>query len=91
MADDKKASLLKMFREVLVPLIEGEGGELYVVSVERKGVRLHLAGTYGGCPGTTHAIKNVIEPAVKNVFPKAKVAVSYGWCIPEAAERVTAA
>jgi len=90
MTDKNKDSLIKMLREVLVPLIEADGGELYTVTVERKGVRLHLAGTYGGCPGTTHAIANVIEPAIKKVLPKAKVTVTYGWSIPENAERVTA-
>ena len=80
-----------MLRTVLAPLIEADGGELYLVSAGKKEVKLHLAGSFSGSPATVVAGRRIVEPAVKAVAPKVKVVVSSGWRIPEGAERVESA
>jgi len=87
MADDLKR-LTSTLAEVLAPLLEADGGELYVVSLAKKEVKLHLAGIWAGSPAATMAARRVVEPVVHKVHPKAKVTVSSGWTIPEGAERV---
>jgi Fe-S cluster biogenesis protein NfuA len=87
MADTDQA-LRDMLKEVLAPLIEADGGELYLVAVDKKEVHLHLAGTFSGSPAKDVTTRRVVEPAVHAVLPKAKVVVSSGWSIPKGAERV---
>jgi Fe-S cluster biogenesis protein NfuA len=87
MADDFK-SLKAALSEVLAPLLEVDGGELYVVSLGKKEVTLHLAGSWSGSPATSLAVQRVVEPVVRTTHPKAKLTVSSGWQIPEGAERV---
>ncbi len=87
MADDHKL-LSSALSEVLAPLVEADGGELYVVSLGKKEVRLHLAGSWSGSPAASITVHRVVEPVVHKVHPKAKVSVSLGWTIPDGAERV---
>jgi Fe-S cluster biogenesis protein NfuA len=83
--------LLEVLRTVLAPLIEADGGELYLVVADESKVHLHLAGTCSGCPGASLTTEHVIEPAVGAVLPKAAIEVTTGWIIPDDAERVEAA
>jgi Fe-S cluster biogenesis protein NfuA len=83
--------LLEVLRTVLAPLVEADGGQLYVVTASEKKVQIHLAGTCCGCPGARQTTEQVIEPAVRAVSPEAEVEVTTGWIIPESAERVEAA
>lgn len=87
MADDFKP-LNSALSEVLAPLLEADGGELYVVSLGKKEVKLHMAGSWSGSPASTMTVRRVVEPVVHKVHPKAKLTVSSGWQIPEGAERV---
>jgi Fe-S cluster biogenesis protein NfuA len=82
--------LLDVLQTVLAPLIEADGGQLYLVSSDSALVRLHLAGTCCGCPGARTTTEWVIEPAVHAVVPKVRVEVTAGWLIPPGAERVEA-
>lgn len=82
--------LLKLCREVLAPLVEADGGQMYLVALEADQLTLHLAGVCAGCPGAMLTAKHVIEPAVHAVAPGARVVVSTGARIPEGASRVTA-
>lgn len=84
-------ALIDVLRTVLAPLIEADGGELYLVSADNGQVRLHLAGTCCGCPGTQMTTEHIIEPAVRAVAPESKLEVSSGWLIPDGAERIEAA
>lgn len=84
------SELRTMLSEVLAPLIEADGGELYLVSASKKEVCVHLAGSYAGCPGSTLAARHVLEPAVHKAAPKATLVVTHGWIIPENAERLPA-
>ena len=85
---EKSEALMKMLEEVLVPLLEQDGGELYLVSVGKKEVKMHLAGSFSGSPATDLVVQRIVEPAVNAVIPKAKVTLSSGWRIPDGAERI---
>jgi Fe-S cluster biogenesis protein NfuA len=76
---------------VLAPLIEADGGELYLVAIGKKEMRLHLGGSWSGSPACAIATERIVEPAVHAVAPKLKVHVSSGYKIPEGAERVPGA
>ena len=80
----------QMLSEVLAPLLEADGGELYLVSATKKEVKVHLAGSWGGCPGTPLTSERIVQPAIRAIHPKAKVVVSSGWQIPKGATRVEA-
>ena len=67
LADNRAAvqeALLEVLRTVVAPLVEADGGELYLVSAEGGQLRLHLAGTCCGCPGAEATSGEVITPAV---------------------------
>lgn len=83
--DDLKQVLI----EVLVPLLETEGGELYLVEASKKEVKLHLAGAFAGSPAADTICRRIVEPVVRKVHPKAKLTVSSGWRIPNGAEKLT--
>lgn len=84
-------ALLEVLRTVLAPLVEADGGQLYLVSADNGQVRLHLAGTCCGCPGAEATSRQVITPAVQAVAPDVQVEVTNGWLIPEGAKRVESA
>ncbi len=87
MAD--RQAVLATLSSIVAPMVEADGGELYLVSVDGDEVRLHLAGACAGCPGTTLTSRGVIEPAVRATSPSARVSVSSGVLIPPGAELVT--
>ncbi len=80
--------IVRVVREVLAPLVQADGGELYLVSVDDSGVALHLAGRFSGCPGNTLARRRVLEPAIASVAPGAHLTLSSGPLIPKGAQRV---
>jgi Fe-S cluster biogenesis protein NfuA len=80
--------ILRVLREVLAPLVRADGGEVYLVKLDDEGVSIHLGGRYAGCPGNTLARRQVIEPAIRAVAPRARINVSSGALIPDGAERV---
>ncbi len=88
MATRRVKALKDALRSVLLPLIEGDGGRLYLVSLDDDEVSLHLAGACAGCPGATTTAQEIIEPALHKVAPKLSVQVTNGWLIPEGAQRL---
>ena len=86
---DMTDALRKMLSEVLVPLVEEDGGELYLVSISKKELSLHLAGSLGGSPATPTVKARILEPAVRAVSPNVKLTVASGWTIPEGATRLS--
>lgn len=90
MADNTEA-VRKVLAEVLAPLFAQEGGSVYLVSVDKTQVSLHLAGSLSGSPATHMVTKRVVEPAIKAVIPKAKLVISSGWQVPEGAELIEVA
>ena len=85
-----KDEILRVVREVLAPLVQADGGELYLVSVDDSGVSLHLAGRFSGCPGNTLARRRVLEPLIAAAAPGAYLTVTTGPLLPKGAQRVMA-
>jgi Fe-S cluster biogenesis protein NfuA len=81
--------IVRVVREVLAPLIQADGGELYLVSVDDSGVSLHLAGRFSGCPGNTLARRRVLEPLIASAAPGAYLTVTSGPLVPKGAQRVS--
>ena len=86
--------IARALRDIVAPMVEGDGGLLYVVATGVTGaaggvgVRLHLAGACGGCPGVRTTTQDVIEPVLRAAGARGPIEVSSGWIIPEGAERV---
>jgi Fe-S cluster biogenesis protein NfuA len=84
-----KDELVRVVREVLLPLVTADGGELYLVSADDSGISLHLAGRFSGCPGNTLARRRVLEPLIAATVPGAYLTVTTGPLVPSGAQRVT--
>jgi Fe-S cluster biogenesis protein NfuA len=52
--------------EQLRPMLQADGGDLELVGIEGKNVKLRLTGACGGCPHATMTIKEGIEKALRN-------------------------
>ena len=52
--------------EQLRPMLQADGGDLELVSIEDKNVKLRLTGACGGCPHATMTIKEGIEKALRS-------------------------
>ncbi|MBN2193192.1 MAG: NifU family protein [Polyangiaceae bacterium] len=83
-----REAILDVLARVLAPLIEADGGLLFVVSAGDEAVELHLAGRFAGCPGNAFVTRRILEPAVRAVAPEARVVVTWGSLIPAGAKRV---
>lgn len=81
--------IIRVVKEVLAPLVQADGGELYLVSVDDAGVSLHLAGRFSGCPGNTLARRRVLEPLIASAVPGAYVTMTTGPLVPQGAQLVT--
>ena len=86
-----KDEIVRLVREVLAPLVQADGGELYLVSVDDSAVSLHLAGRFSGCPGNTLARRRVLEPLIASAAPGATITVTTGPLVPKGAQRISAA
>jgi Fe-S cluster biogenesis protein NfuA len=82
--------LVKICREVLAPLIEADGGEMYLVAVSGEDIHIHLAGTCAGCPGSSFTAQSIVGPVLGKVAPKSKLRLTTGWRVPPEAERLEA-
>ena len=83
-----REKLLKTCSDIIAPLVEADGGELFVVSIEEGSIALHLAGKCAGCPGATLTSAAIIEPAIHAVAPLVRVGVTSGFQVPEGASVV---
>jgi Fe-S cluster biogenesis protein NfuA len=82
------ARLRQVLRDRVLPLVAADHGELYLVSASAEEVSLHLAGSCAGCPGATLTERHLLEPAVRDALPKARLVVTTGYRIPKDAERI---
>lgn len=57
-----------LFKDVLAPLVEADGGGVELVEVGEGLVKVRMLGSYRGCPSVPALISGVIEPAVKRVL-----------------------
>lgn len=89
---DLPEPIVRTLREIVAPLVEADGGVLYVVRKRSPelGVRLHLAGACAGCPGYRITTTEVIEPALRAAGVKGDIDISAGWTVPEGALRINA-
>lgn len=85
--DDLKGAL----SSVVAPLIEADGGELFLVPARGRVVHLHLRGRFSGCPGNLLVTEQVLKPVIEAADPAAKLQVTSGALLPEGAERILAA
>lgn len=84
-------ALVQLLQEIVAPLIEADGGELYLVSSTPEEIKLHLAGTCSGCPGAALTTRGVITPALRTLNPQVRITVSTGYLIPAGSNRMQAA
>jgi len=56
--------------ESLRSMLQADGGDLEVVSIEGKTVKLRLKGACGGCPHATMTIKQGIERILREEIDK---------------------
>jgi Fe-S cluster biogenesis protein NfuA len=68
--DDIKEQISRICREILVPLVRTDGGEMYLVRYDGDDVHIHLAGACAGCPGASMTSDKVILPALRTASPK---------------------
>jgi Fe-S cluster biogenesis protein NfuA len=80
--------VVKMCRDVLAPLIEADGGQMFLVAIAGEDIHIHLAGTCAGCPGSSFTAKSIVGPALAKLAPKAKLRLTTGWTVPSGAERI---
>ena len=80
--------VVRICTEQALPLIEADGGELYVASASEEEVHLHLAGTCSGCPGSTYTEKYLLAPIIKTASPKARLRLTTGYLVPKHAKRL---
>ena len=83
-----KDEIVRVVREVLAPLVQADGGDRYLVSVEDTGVSLHVTGRFSGCPGNTLARRRVFEPPLAAIAPGITVTLTSGPLIPPGAARL---
>jgi len=74
--------------ERIAPLVEGDGGELWVVVADSETIHLHLAGLCAGCPGASLTDRFLVRPALQPLAPKAVVRLTTGFVIPPGAVRI---
>jgi Fe-S cluster biogenesis protein NfuA len=86
--DPRYDEIIRVLREIVVPLVESDGGEVYLVSADESCVAIHFTGRLSGAPGIGLLGRRIVEPAVKAVAPDTTVALSSGWKLPEGAIRV---
>lgn len=81
-------ALLRVVRDLLAPLVRADGGELYVVRCDDRGIALHLAGRFAGCPGNVLARRRVLEPLLRATAPDSEIVITSGVLVPGTAERI---
>ncbi len=60
--------------EELRAMLQADGGDLELVSIEGRNVKVKLTGACGGCPHATMTIKHGIEQALRDsVHPQITV------------------
>ena len=79
--------ILRVLTEVVAPLVEADGGEVFLVSSDQSHVEIHLAGRLAGAPGNGLLCRWILEPALRAVAPAVELTVSSGCLIPAGAER----
>ncbi len=62
--------------EEIRPMLQRDGGDVELVSVEEGVVRVRLKGACGSCPMATMTLKRGIEERLKERIPQVKEVIS---------------
>ena len=54
------------------PLLQRDGGDIELISVEEGIVKVRLQGACAGCPMSQMTLKSVVEKAIKEAVPEVK-------------------
>jgi Fe-S cluster biogenesis protein NfuA len=84
-----KEQIARVCREIIVPLVRADGGDIYVVRFDGDDLHLHLGGTCAGCPGASITVDKVILPALRSAAPKIRVILTTGVRPPDGAEKLS--
>ena len=82
--------IMRILRDIVVPLVEADGGLVFLVLGDDTRVVVHLAGRLAGAPGIGLLTRRIFEPAIRAVAPESTLVFSAGWKIPAGAVRVHA-
>ncbi len=88
MNDSVKEQIERAIREAVSPLVETDGGEVYLVRYDSDDVHIHLSGACAGCPGASLTTDNVILPALTAVAPRIRIVVTTGLRPPPGARKL---
>jgi Fe-S cluster biogenesis protein NfuA len=81
--------VIALLSEVLAPLVQADGGEMYLVKIAGDDVHIHLAGACSGCPGSSLTRDRILAPIVAGALsPKARVVLTTGVRVPEGAQKL---
>ena len=86
--DRRYDDIIRTLKDIVVPLVEADGGEIFLVSGNASRFTLHLAGHLAGAPGKSLICRRILEPVIHIIAPDAEVVLSAGWRIPEGAVRL---
>ena len=81
----QEGDILRILKEIVVPLVEADGGKLLLIAVDVDQVTVHLTGRLAGTPGLGLFCRKVLEPAIHSVAPTARVVLTAGRLIPPGA------
>ena len=84
----QQRDILRILKEIVVPLVERDGGKLLLISLDDDQVQVHLAGRLAGTPGLGLFYRKVLEPAIHTVAPSARVVLTTGYLIPQGASEI---
>ncbi len=73
---------------MLAPLVQKDGGDLYLIEASNEIVRLHLGGACAGCPGAELTKRVMLEPLLRSAVPRAQIEVTTGFRPPAGLEPI---
>jgi Fe-S cluster biogenesis protein NfuA len=87
-AADASSAVTAAFRDIIAPLVRADGGHLYLLSVTRDEVHVHLTGTCAGCPGASTTRDKMMQPVLASVAPNMQIRLTTGWSVPDGAKEL---
>ena len=87
-ATDTTSVVTAAFRDIIAPLVRADGGHLYLLSVTRDEVHVHLTGTCAGCPGASTTRDKMMQPILSSVAPNIQIRLTTGWSVPDGAKEL---
>jgi Fe-S cluster biogenesis protein NfuA len=70
---EKLATIQELLDEQVRPYLQGDGGDLHVVGLEGKLLKVHYQGACGSCPSSISGTLAGIEGMVKRIDPEIEV------------------